>query len=72
MDLLLFDRGFYSKDLIMKLNNLEINYLIFVPKNPQVKEDLFFMHQTEKKIMLHEFSLYRDGKRSAIPSVLHS
>ena len=63
MDLLLFDRGFYSKHLIMKLNNLEINYLIFVPKNPQVKEDLFFMHQTEKKIMLHEFSLYRDGKK---------
>ncbi|EQD63538.1 transposase IS4 family protein [mine drainage metagenome] len=63
IDLLLFDRGFYSKDLIMKLNNVGINYLIFVPKNPQVKGELSFMHQSEKRIMLHEFSLYRDGKK---------
>ena len=34
IDLLLFDRGFYSKDLIMSLNDRKINYLIFVPKNP--------------------------------------
>jgi len=63
IDLLLFDRGFYSKDLIMKLNNVGINYLIFVPKNPQVKGELSFMHHSEKRIMLHEFSLYRDGKK---------
>lgn len=63
MDLLLFDRGFYSRDLIMKLNEKRVNYLIFVPKNPQVKDDFARMHQTEKKILLHEFYLYRDGRR---------
>ncbi|MHB1492612.1 MAG: transposase [Thermoplasmataceae archaeon] len=63
IDLQLFDRGFYSKELIMRLNDLEINYLIFAPKNPQVKGELSFMHHTEKKIMLHEFSVYREGKK---------
>ena len=63
VDLLLFDRGFYSKDLIMKLNNLEMNYLIFVPKNPQVKEEFTHMCQSEKKILLHEFYAYRNGRR---------
>ena len=63
IDLLLFDRGFYSKDLIMKLNNLEMNYLIFVPKDPQVKEEFTHMCQSEKKILLHEFYAYRNGRR---------
>ena len=40
-----------------------MNYLIFVPKNPQVKDQLSFMHQGEKKIMLHEFSGYKNGKK---------
>ncbi len=63
IDLLLFDRGFYSKDLIMFLNERKINYLIFVPKNPQVKEEFSSMYQTERKVILHEFSTYREGKR---------
>ena len=63
IDLLLFDRGFYSKDLIMSMNNRKINYLIFVPKNPQVKKEFSSMYQREKKVMLHEFSLYREGKK---------
>ena len=63
VDLLLFDRGFHSKELIMKLNDLEMNYLIFVPKNPQVKEEFTRMNQSEKKIILHEFYVYRDGRK---------
>ena len=34
IDLLLFDRGFYSKDLIMSLNERKMNYLIFISKKP--------------------------------------
>jgi len=64
MDLLLFDRGFYSRDLIMTLNRKRMNYLIFVPKNPQVKDEFTRMHQTEKKILLHEFCLYREGRKT--------
>ncbi|MHB8371694.1 MAG: transposase [Thermoplasmataceae archaeon] len=63
IDMLLFDRGFYSKELMMNLNERRINYLIFVPKNPQVKDELSLMYQSEKKILLREFSMYKDGKR---------
>lgn len=44
-DLVLFDRGFYSKNLIMSLNQRKMDYLIFVLKNPQVKEELSSMYQ---------------------------
>ena len=63
IDLLLFDRGFYSKDLIMFLNERKMNYLIFVPKNPKVKEEFSSMYQTKKKVILHEFSMYKNGRR---------
>ena len=63
IDLLLFDRGFHSKELIIKLNDLETNYLIFAPKNPQVKEEFTRINQPEKNIILHEFYVYRDGRK---------
>lgn len=63
VDLLMFDRGFYSKELMMELNKLEMNYLIFVPKNTKAKEEFSGMCQTEKKIGIHELSLYQRGKR---------
>lgn len=63
VDLLLFDREFYSKDLMMMLNERKINYLIFVPKNPQVKDEFAHMYHTERKILLHEFFVYRDDRK---------
>ena len=63
MDLLLFDRGFYSKDLIMSLNQRKMNYLIFLPKNPQVKEEFSYMYQNQKKVILHEFTMYKNGRK---------
>ncbi len=63
IDLLLFDRGFYSRELMIMLNDRKMNYLIFVPKNPQVKEEFAHMYQSEKKMILHEFSIYRDGRK---------
>ena len=62
MDLLLFDRGFYSKDLIMSLNQRKMNYLMFVPKNRQVKEEFSYMYQTQEKVILHKFSMYKNGR----------
>ena len=61
--LLLFGRGFYSKDLITTLNNRKINYLIFVPQNPQEKDEFSSMYQTERKVIPYEFSMYRDGRK---------
>ena len=62
IDLLLFDRWFYSKEIIMSLNNIS-NYLIFVKKDSDIKRELESMEMGEKKIKIHEFSMYRDGKR---------
>ncbi|MGC8663382.1 MAG: hypothetical protein ACP5TX_03135, partial [Thermoplasmata archaeon] len=62
IDILLFDRWFYSKEIIMSLNSIS-NYLIFVKKDSAIKRKLESMEIGEKKIELHEFSMYRDGKR---------
>ena len=63
IDLLLFDRGFHSKDLIMSLNERKMNYLIFVQKKPQVKEEFSSTYQTQWKVILHEFSFYKNGRK---------
>ncbi len=64
IDLVLFDRGFYSKELMMKLQDLRIPYLIFVPKNDQTKRELESMNYNEKKIIRHEFSFRtKEGNR---------
>ena len=52
IDLLLFDRGFYSKDLIVRLSSLTVPYLIFVPGR-----------EMERKVMVYEFSFYNDNKK---------
>ena len=66
MDLLPFDRGFYSKDLINSLNKWEMNYLIFMLMNPQAREEFSSMHQTQEKIILHKFSMYKMPGRSVM------
>ena len=63
IDLLPFDRGFYSKDLINSLNKWETNYLIFVLRNPQAREEFSSMHQTQRKVILHESPTYKNGSR---------
>ena len=34
-----------------------------MPKNPQIKEEFSLMYQSEKKLNLHEFSTYHNGKK---------
>ncbi len=63
IDLVLFDRGFYSRELMLALSGMDIPYLIFVPKNEPVKDELGSMTHGERKIVLHEFSFYRDGHK---------
>ena len=60
IDLVLFDRGFYTKELMLALSGMDMPYLIFVPKNQSVKDELGSMIHGERKIILHEFSFYRD------------
>ncbi len=55
--LALFDRGFFSKELIFSLNAASYPYLIFVPKNNKVKSELEQMNALEKKKITYEFEL---------------
>ena len=58
--LILFDRGFYSKELILALTKAEYPYLIFVPKNEEVKKELKEMKIVEKKKIRYEFELNKN------------
>ena len=58
--LILFDRGFYSKDLMLTLNNSDYPYLIFVPKNSMIKKELESMANFEKKTMQYCFEVNKD------------
>ena len=58
--LVLFDRGFFSKELILTLNIACYPYLIFVPKNEKVKKELKQMAESEKKKIIYEFKLNKN------------
>jgi hypothetical protein len=57
ISLILFDRGFYSKELMLTLTNSKYPYLIFVPKNPRIRKELAQMEEAEKKTMQYKFKL---------------
>lgn len=58
--LILFDRGFYSKELMRTLTNVPYPYLIFVPKNEKIKGELAEMAEAERKKIHYEFRLNKD------------
>lgn len=60
--LVLFDRGFYSKDLMIQLSKSEFSYpyLIFVPRTEKVKKELALMSDKEKKTITYEFELRKN------------
>lgn len=58
--LILFDRGFYSKDLMLTLTRSEYPYLIFVPKNKKVKSELKAMIDEERKTIHYDFKVNKD------------
>lgn len=59
--LILFDRGFYDKSLMYELFQHNFPYLIFVPKNDQIKKELEAMDTGEKKLVRYEFE-FKDDK----------
>lgn len=63
IELVLFDRGFYCKELIDGLTHAQIHYLIFVPKNEQVKKELETMQKGENRIKLYEFDYQKDKNK---------
>jgi len=55
INLILFDRGFYDKDLMYELTKLNYPYLIFVPKHKDKKEILYPMKIDEQVAIYNDF-----------------
>jgi hypothetical protein len=49
INLTVFDRGFFSKDLMLTLTHAEVPYLIFAPKSENIKKEIESMDIGEKK-----------------------
>ena len=60
IELILFDRGFYSKDLMLTLTRSKYPYLIFVPKNDKVKSELEEMVVNERRSIRYDFKVNKD------------
>jgi len=60
IDLILFDRGFYDKDLMFELSKLEYPYLIFVPKHQDKKSILYPMEAGEEIAIYNEFKINKN------------
>jgi hypothetical protein len=58
--LILFDRGFYSKELMLTLSNTNYPYLIFVPKNKKINNQLEQMEIADKKMIKYPFKFYKN------------
>jgi len=60
IQLILFDRGFYAKELMYDLKKLNLHYLILVKKGKKenyLHEELSKMEKEEKKIIPHTYKL---------------
>ena len=60
IELILFDRGFYDKDLMYELNKWKYPYLIFVPKHQDKKSILYPMEAGEEIAIYNEFKVNKD------------
>lgn len=60
IDLVLFDRGFYDKDLMYELKNQNYPYLIFVPKQQDKQEILCGLDDGEHVAINNEFTFKKN------------
>lgn len=63
IELILFDRGFYDKDLMYELLENKFSYLIFVPKHKDKKEILYPMDREEKIAIYNKFKVNKDKSK---------
>ena len=68
--LVLFDRGFYDKDLMYELEKADYPYLIFVPKHDDKKEVLFDMIDGEQKTTVHDFTVQKNSIKHESQNIL--
>jgi len=60
IELILFDRGFYDKDLMYELTKWNYPYLIFVPKHDDKKSILYPMDEGTQVAIYNEFDVNKD------------
>jgi hypothetical protein len=70
INLILFDRGFYDKDLMYELTKLNYPYLIFVPKHKDKKEILYPMKIEEQVAIYNEFKVNKNQSKYAGENIL--
>ena len=58
--LMIFDRGFYDKDLMYELTKLNYPYLIFVPKHDDKKSILYPMDKEEQIAIYNKFEVNKN------------
>ena len=68
--LILFDRGFYDKDLMYELTKLNYPYLIFVPKHKDKKEILYPMKIDEQIAIYNEFTVNKNQSKYSGENIL--
>jgi len=70
IDLILFDRGFYDKDLMCELEEIKYPYLIFVPKYKDKKEILYPMKVGEQIAIYNEFEVNKNKSKYSSENIL--
>ena len=63
INLILFDRGFFDKDLMYELTKLNYPYLIFVPKHKDKKEILYPMKIEEQVAIYNDFKVNKNQRK---------
>ena len=70
INLIVFDRGFYDKDLMYELTKLNYPYLIFVPKHKDKKEILYPMKIGEQVAIYNDFKVNKNQSKYAGENIL--
>ena len=63
IELILFDRGFYDKDLMYELTKMNYPFLIFVPKHKDKQEILYPMDKEEQIAIYNEFKVNKNQSK---------
>src|SRR3990167_7450399 len=70
INLILFDRGFYDKDLMYELTKSNYPYLIFVPQHKDKKEILYPMKIEEQIAIYNDFKVNKNQSKYAGENIL--
>jgi len=70
INLILFDRGFYDKDLMYELTTSNYPYLLFVPQHKDKKEILYPMKIGEQVAIYNDFKVNKNQSKYAGENIL--